>query len=117
MANSAATALPTIRGTIRETLITPVDEKRLESELRRVDSNIAGVSRSHEKFEAEVFKRFDMIDARFEKIDARFEKVDARFERMEAQIDIRFQEVNNRLWWIMGAIIVSTLIPLMLKYF
>ncbi|MDR1623028.1 MAG: hypothetical protein LBS00_11695 [Synergistaceae bacterium] len=132
MANDATTVSPTVRGTIRETLITPVDEKRFESELRRVDSNIAGASRSQEKFETEVFRRFNTIDTRFEKIDARFERMDAqidarfermetqinaRFERMDAQIDARFREVNNRLWWIMGAIIVSILIPLMLKYF
>ncbi|MDR1622786.1 MAG: hypothetical protein LBS00_10470 [Synergistaceae bacterium] len=123
-----------------------MDEKRFESELRRVDSNIAGASRSQEKFETEVFRRFNIIDGHFEKIDTRFEKmeaqidvrfkkVDARFEKMEAQIDTRFEKVdedikdlrnevnarfketNDRLWWIMGAIIVSILIPLMLKYF
>ena len=110
MANNTVKNSPTIRGTVRETIITPVDEKYFESELRRVDSTIANVARSQEKFEKEVFKRFDKMDSDIKNLRS---EVNMRFSEMNA----RFNEMNDRLWWIMGVMIVSILIPIITKYF
>jgi chaperonin cofactor prefoldin len=177
--------LPTTRGTQRETFsvsVTPVDEKRFEGEMRRIDAVFSEEKKNREKFETRVEKavddlrgemnvRFDKIDVRFEKaeknVDARFDKmeksIDARFEKMENNIDARFEKMENnmdarfekaeknvdarfdkaeksidarfdkigecfdkadsrmsrledRLWWIFGAVILSILLPLAREY-
>jgi hypothetical protein len=160
----------------------PVDEKIFTSELRRIDSDIANMKKSQEKFESRTEKaigdlrvdmnrRFEKMDARFDKLDARFGKlentvearfeklentvearfgklestVDARFEKLENSVDARFgklensvntrfekvdahfdkvdtaiydlrKEMHDRLWWVFGAIILSVLVPVILKY-
>jgi DNA anti-recombination protein RmuC len=159
MAIGTTSTLPTTpatRGTQRETFsvsVTPVDEKRFEGEMRRMDAALSEEKKNREKFETRIEKtmndlrvemnvRFDKIDARFEKmennIDARFEKMennmDARFEKAEKNVDARFEKVEkniderfdkadsrmsrleDRLWWIFGAIILSILLPLAREY-
>ena len=125
MANETATAP---RGTQRETIsipVTPVDERRFDSELRRIDVTVSGEQKNREKFETRIEKavndlRSDMgsqfekleknIDTRFEKSDAQinglrgdmnsqFEKseksIDTRFEKLEKSIDTRFEKVDG----------------------
>jgi chromosome segregation ATPase len=88
--------------------VTPVDERRFESEIRRIDTTISEERKNREKFETRIEKavgdlRVEM-NARFEKmeksVDARFDRmeksVDARFDRMEKSIDARFQSVDAR---------------------
>jgi DNA anti-recombination protein RmuC len=151
--------------------ITPVDEKRFESELRRMDAAVSEEKKAREKFETRIEKsindlrgemnsRFDKmeksVDTRFDKIeksvDTRFDKmekgVDTRFDKMEKTVDARFNEVNarfekvdgeirdlrgemkdlrgdvnvrmdrldDRLWWIFGAVIISILLPVVMKF-
>jgi DNA anti-recombination protein RmuC len=149
MESDTITAASIASGTQRETFsvsVTPEDEKRFESEIRRTDAVVAEEKKSREKFETQIGKavndlhvemnsRFEKmeksIDTRFEKmeksIDTRFEKVeksiDTRFEKMEKSIDTRFEKVDarfdrmdDRLWWIFGAVDISILIPLATKY-
>jgi chaperonin cofactor prefoldin len=101
------------------------ESRRVDAEFRRLDSEVAGVTKSQEKFEtktekaindvrmdvgalrAEMNTRFEKlekgVDARFEKlekgVDARFEKlekgVDARFEKLEKGVNDRFEKLEN----------------------
>jgi DNA repair exonuclease SbcCD ATPase subunit len=118
-----------------------VDEKRFESEIRRIDTVAADEKKNREKFETRIEKtisnlrddmverfekvdaRFEKVDARFDKVDARFEKVDARFEKVESEIKYLRSEMNgrmdrldDRLWWIFGAVVLSILVPVVLRY-
>jgi hypothetical protein len=123
MANGTTAAAPAARGTQRESfsvLVTPVDEKRFESEIRRMDAAVSEEKKSREKFETRIEKavndlRGDM-NARFEKIeksiDTRFDKVDTRFDKM----DVRMARLDDRLWWIFGAIVFSIVLPVVMKY-
>ncbi|MDR2174333.1 MAG: hypothetical protein LBO82_00155 [Synergistaceae bacterium] len=96
MANGTAT--PAVRGTQREILsvpVTHVDEKRFESEIRRIDAAVSEEKKGREKFETRIEKavndlRGDM-NTRFEKIDARFEKTDARLEKLTDKMDGNFK--------------------------
>jgi chromosome segregation ATPase len=142
MANG--TAAPAARGTQRESFsapVVPVDEKRFESEIRRVDALVLEEKKSREKFETRIEKsisdlrgemdvkfnkvdaRFDKVDAKFDKVDEKFDKVDAKFEKIEGEIkDLRdemsgrMNRLEDRLWWIFGAVILSILVPVLLKY-
>ncbi|MDR2175075.1 MAG: apolipoprotein A1/A4/E family protein [Synergistaceae bacterium] len=185
-----------MHGTQRETisvLITPVDERRFESEIRRLDEAVSDEKKNREKFETRIEKavndlrvemnvrfdkmeksvdsrfdemkksvdsrfdkmeksvdsRFDKmeksVDSRFDKmeksvdsrfdemeksVDSRFDKVDSRFDKMEKSVDLRFEKVDieignlrgevkrldDRLWWILGAVILSILIPIAMRY-
>ncbi|MDR1732362.1 MAG: hypothetical protein LBR61_09765 [Synergistaceae bacterium] len=96
-----------------------VEEKVFNSEIRRIDADLSGTKKSQEKFEAEVFRRFDKVDAQFDKVDAQFGRVYAQFDRVDARIDkleARIDRVDDRLWWIFGAVILSILVPILLKY-
>ena len=131
MANGVTIPNPTAGHTQREVLpptFTAVDEKRFESEINRIDATLTDERKNREKFESEVLKRFDKVDARFEKVDARFdkleksidsrfEKVDARFERMEGQINELRREGNSHFLWMIGVLVVAVLIPIALQYF
>jgi hypothetical protein len=126
---------PTARNAPREILpptFTAVDERRFESEIRRIDTTLADERKNREKFETEVFRRFDKVDARFENleksIDSRFEKVDVRFENLEKSIDARFEKVDvkfdrlndkmdSHFRWMMGFLVGAVLIPIALQYF
>jgi archaellum component FlaC len=151
MANGVTAAASAARETRREpfpALAAFVDEKRFESEVRRIDAAASDEKRNREKFETRIEKividlrgemhtqfekvdaqfgkvdaRFDKIDARFEKVDARFDKVDARFEKVESEIkdlrgelNARMDRLDERLWWIFGAIALSILVPVTLRY-
>ena len=91
MANGVTTPNPTVGHRPREVLpptFTAVDERRFESEIRRIDTTLADERKNREKFETRIEKavndlRGDM-NARFDKmeksVDARFEKVDVKFD-------------------------------------
>ncbi|MDR1730999.1 MAG: hypothetical protein LBR61_02790 [Synergistaceae bacterium] len=98
-------------------MITPVDEKRFESEIRFLDSRIEDVKRGQERFENEVLRRFDKIDARFEKVDARFERIDERFGKVDASFESFRKEFHDQTRWLFGAIVLSILVPVALQYF
>jgi uncharacterized protein YpuA (DUF1002 family) len=120
-------ATSTMRGTQRETFavsITPVDEKRFESEIRRMDAVLSEEKKNREKFETRIEKAVNDLhgemNVRFEKME---KNVDARFEKMEKNINERFDKADtrmsrleDRLWWIFGAIILSILLPLAKEY-
>jgi hypothetical protein len=124
MANGVTTPNPTKRDTPREFVpptFTAVDERRFESEIKRIDTTLADERKNREKFETEVFRRFDKVDTRFEKTDsnikelrgemnARFEKVDARFEELR-------KDGNSHFMWMMGFLVGAVLIPIALQYF
>jgi predicted transcriptional regulator len=142
MANGTAVPPLTERRTSREPIsvsVIPVDEKRFESEIRRIDTVFSEERKNREKFETRIEKavndlrgdmnsRFDKmeksVDARFEKIDARFEKIDARFEKIDVRfekIDVRFEKMNDKMdshfKWMMGFLVGAVLIPIALQYF
>jgi hypothetical protein len=87
-----------------------VDERRFESEIRRIDTTLADERKNREKFEIEVFRRFDKVDSRFEKVDVRFEKVDVKFDKLNDKMDSHFR-------WMMGFLVGAVLIPIALQYF
>lgn len=101
----------------------PVEEKTFSSEVKRFDSEIANIKKSHDKFETKVEKaiddlRQDMRDG-FAKVDARIDRLDARIDRLDARIDKidgRIDRIDGRLWWLMGAIVISILMPVALKF-
>jgi hypothetical protein len=105
------------RNTQREVLpltFTAVDEKRFESEIKRIDATLTDERKNREKFESEVLKRFDKVDVRFDKLE---KSVDVRFERMEGQINELRREGNSHFLWMMGVLVVAVLIPIALQYF
>jgi hypothetical protein len=115
---------PIARSVPREILppiFTAVDEKRFESEIRRIDTTLADERKNREKFETEVFRRFDKVDVRFEKleksIDARFQKVDARFEKVDVKFDRLNDKMDSHFRWMMGFLVGAVLIPIALQYF
>jgi dipeptidase len=111
MANETLTSIPTVRGTGKENLsgsLVLVDEKRFESEIKRIDTAAADGKKAHEKFETEVLRRFDKVDARFDKVDvrfdkfeksvdSRFDKVDERFEKAEKNTNARFEKLEKSI--------------------
>ena len=166
MPNGTAVAEETRRETFSAP-ITPVDEKRFESELRRIDAAVSEEKKAREKFETRIEKsindlrgemnsrfdkmeksvdtRFDKIeksvDTRFEKmeknVDARFNEVNARFEKVDGEsrdlrgemkdlrgemkdlrgdVNVRMDRLDDRLWWIFGAVIISILLPVVMKF-
>ncbi|MDR1623001.1 MAG: hypothetical protein LBS00_11555 [Synergistaceae bacterium] len=131
MANGVTTSSPTARSVPREILpptFTAVEEKRFESEIRRIDTTLAGERKNREKFEIEVLKRFDKVDVRFEKVDsnirdlrsemnARFESVYLRFEKVDAKFDKLADKMDSYFRWMMGLLVGATLIPIALQFF
>ncbi|RKU06799.1 hypothetical protein C6502_19445 [Candidatus Poribacteria bacterium] len=43
-------------------------------------------SKTHDKLEAKIDKRFDKVDQRFDKVDERFDRVEDRLSRLEEGI-------------------------------
>jgi DNA anti-recombination protein RmuC len=80
------------------------ESRRVDAAFRRLDSEIAEVKKSQEKFETKIEKalndvRIDMgalradMNTRFEK----FEKsVDSRFTKLESSVNNRFDKVDDR---------------------
>ncbi|MDR1648852.1 MAG: hypothetical protein LBR71_01205 [Synergistaceae bacterium] len=117
MANAAGVAAPVEREFLPPVFIA-VDERRFESEIKRIDTTLADERKNREKFETRIEKsvndlrgemntRFDnmekSVNARFDKIeksvDARFDKmeksVDARFDKIEKSVNARFEKVDS----------------------
>jgi predicted nucleic acid-binding Zn-ribbon protein len=145
MANGISTAAPAARGTGRESFsvsITPVDEKRFESEIRRLDTSGADEKKNREKFETRIEKAvFDLHDEmkdlrgemkgmRGEMKDLRGEMKDLREEvrgeikdlrgemkDLRDEMSIRINRLDERLWWIFGVVVLSGLFPFGLKFF
>jgi polyhydroxyalkanoate synthesis regulator phasin len=90
-------------------LSVPVEEKIFTSEIKRLDSDIANAKKSQEKFETKIEKAVD--DLRRDMREG-FAKVDARIDRLDSRID----KLDSRLWWLMGAVMVSILVPIALKF-
>ena len=100
----------------KEGLSMPVEEKIFTSEVKRLDSDIANVKKAQEKFETKTEKAIDGLledvrDLRQEMRDG-FAKADARIDKLDARID----RLDGRLWWLMGAVMVSILVPIALKF-
>jgi peptidoglycan hydrolase CwlO-like protein len=141
--NTAATTLA-IHEKEREAFsgsIMPVDEKRFESEIRRIDAAISDENKNHEKFETKVEKsnndlRGDMKDLRGEIKDLRGDMKDLHGEikdlrgemrgemkdlrgeikDLRDEMNTRIGHLDDRLWWLFGAIVLSILLPLAMKY-
>jgi uncharacterized coiled-coil DUF342 family protein len=141
MANETAVA----RGTGRETIsvpITPVDERRFESEIRRIDTSGADEKKNREKFETRIEKavselRGDVKDLRGEIKDLRGEmnaeikglrgevnaeikglrgEVNAEIKGLRGEMNARMTQLGNYIWWVFGAVILSILLPIAMKY-
>jgi hypothetical protein len=102
MTNDTAGTTSATRGTGHETvslLVTPVDEKRFESEMRRTDAAVSEEKKNREKFETRIEKAVNDLrgemNSRFDRMEksvgTRFEKVDAHFEKLENKIDSNFK--------------------------
>jgi peptidoglycan hydrolase CwlO-like protein len=123
MANDTAAAAPATRGTARETIsapITPVDERRFESEIRRIDTSGADEKKNREKFETRIEKavsdlRDDVKDLRGEIKDLRGE-MNAEFKNLRGEVNARIDRLDARMWWVFGAVILSILFPIAMKY-
>jgi hypothetical protein len=117
MANGVTTPNPAKRDTPREFVpptFTAVDERRFESEIKRIDTTLADERKNREKFETEVFRRFDKVDTRFEKTDSNIKELRgemyAGFDKLNDKIDSHFR-------WMMGFLVGAVLIPIALQYF
>jgi chromosome segregation ATPase len=117
MAHGAGVTAPTAHNVVREILpptFTAVDERRFESEIKRIDTTLADERKNREKFETRIEKsvndmrgemnaRFDKVeksaDARFIKVDSDFRdmrgEMNARFDKMEKSVDARFEKVDS----------------------
>ena len=124
MESGVTTPNPITRNTQREVLpltFTAVDEKRFESEIKRIDTTLTDERKNREKFESEVLKRFDKVDVRFDKVDARFDKleksIDSRFEKVDAKFDKMNDKMDSHFRWMIGFLVSAILIPIALQYF
>ncbi|MCL6583166.1 MAG: hypothetical protein K6U11_05945 [bacterium] len=81
---------------------------RLEEGQKRLESRVDDLrSEMIARFEA-VDKRFEAVDKRFEAIDKRFEAVDKRFEAVDKRFDDLRADMNSRfaiITWMMGLFI------------
>ncbi|MDR1650129.1 MAG: hypothetical protein LBR71_07690 [Synergistaceae bacterium] len=106
MANGAEVMAPVVREFLPP-VFTAVDEKRFESEIKRIDTTLADERKNREKFETRIEKSVNdlrgEINTRFDRmektVDARFDKmektVDARFDKMEKSVDTRFDKMEK----------------------
>ena len=62
--------------------------------------------------------QFDKVDEKFDSIDARFERVEREIKDLRTETNARMARLEDRLWWIFGvvAVILSILVPVLLKY-
>jgi hypothetical protein len=60
------------------------------------------------------------MNSRFEKVDKTINnlrgEMNSRFEKIENSMNSRMDRLDNRLWWIFGAIVFSILLPAVMKY-
>ncbi|MDR1741230.1 MAG: hypothetical protein LBR38_05210 [Synergistaceae bacterium] len=112
--------------------ITPVDEKRFEAEVRRLDSDIGAVKTAQEKLEARVEKKLDVMHDEIKELKDDVKELKSELKsgvkelRKELKGDIKdlrtelkgdINRLEARLWWLFGAIMVSILVPIALQYF
>jgi uncharacterized coiled-coil DUF342 family protein len=148
MADDTAAVAPGARGTGREPVfvpITPVDERRFESEIRRIDTSGADEKKNREKFETRIEKAVsdlsgELKDLRGEVKDLRNEVKDLRgemyaefkdlrgemyaeFKNLRGEVNTRMEQLGNRIdklgehiWWVFGVVILSILLPIVMKY-
>ncbi|MDR2175224.1 MAG: hypothetical protein LBO82_04720 [Synergistaceae bacterium] len=98
------TVAPAVRGTQREILsvpVTPVDEKRFESEIRRIETAGSEEKKGREKFETRIEKavndlRGEMKDLRSE-MYVRFEKTDDEIKGLRGEVNARFEKLNDKI--------------------
>lgn len=64
-------------------------EKNVLSKLDEFDRKF----KDNDKFQKNVYERFDKIDKKFEKMDKKFDTIDKKFD----SIDIRFEKIENIL--------------------
>jgi hypothetical protein len=64
-----------------------------ETGFKRVDDRFAANETRVDRFEANVFHRFDEVDRRLDAMDLRFDAMDLRFDAM----DLRFDATDQRL--------------------
>jgi hypothetical protein len=105
MANG--TAAPAARGTQREILsvpVTPVDEKRFESDIRRIDAAVSEEKKGREKFETRIEKA--VYDLRGDMNDLRGE-MNARLEKLNDKIDGNFKAMVTVQLTTMGIILAA----------
>jgi peptidoglycan hydrolase CwlO-like protein len=128
MANGVTTSNSAVRNTPREFLpptFTAVDERRFESEIRRIDTTLADERKNREKFETRIEKSVNDLrgemNAQFEKVDARFEKVESDIKDLRNDMNARFEKVVDKMdshfMWMMGFLVGAILIPIALQYF
>ncbi|MDR2137845.1 MAG: hypothetical protein LBO68_06105 [Synergistaceae bacterium] len=105
MANGTTAAA--VRGTQRETVsisVIPLDERRFESEIRRVDTTVSEEKKGREKFETRIEKAVN--DLRGEMKDLRGE-MNARFEKVNDKIDGNFKAMVTIQLTTMGILLAA----------
>jgi septal ring factor EnvC (AmiA/AmiB activator) len=124
MESGVATPNPITRNTQREVLpptFTAVDEKRFESEIKRIDATIAEDKKNLTRIEKAVNDLRGEMNTRFDKmeksIDSRFAKTDSDIKDLRGEINELRRESNSHFLWMMGVLVVAVLIPIALQYF
>ncbi|MDR2175593.1 MAG: hypothetical protein LBO82_06615 [Synergistaceae bacterium] len=119
------------------------NREKFETRIEKAVDNMRGdMNTRFEKTDSEIkdlrgemYTRFDKmeksVDSRFDKmeksVNSRFDEmeksVNSRFDKMENSVALRFEKMDgeikrldNRLWWIFGAIVFSILLPIAMKY-
>jgi hypothetical protein len=97
-----------------------IERDVFRSEIKRIDSEISQLKKNQEKNSSDVLKRFDKMEhgigLRFEKVDACFDKLEHSIDQRLEKVDVRLNRFDDRLWWIFGAILISILLPIIMKY-
>lgn len=88
---------------------------RLEEGQKRLESRIDDLrSEMISRFDA-VDKRFESVDKRFESVDKRFDAVDKRFDAIDKRFDDLRADMNSRfdlITWIFGIFVTVSLVML-----
>ncbi|MDR1979366.1 MAG: hypothetical protein LBQ42_11595 [Synergistaceae bacterium] len=71
------------------------------------------MKKSQEKFEIRIEKSLEDLK---QDMNKRFEKTDKAVDGLREDIKDLHKEMNDRLWWLFGAIVLSILVPVILKY-
>ena len=97
-----------------------VEERVFDSEIKRINSDIARIEKSIDKQEDKFTRAFEKLEAtlnaRFKEMNensnARFEKIDERFKEMEESFNARFEKMDAKLdsnfKWLVGMYIPLT---------
>jgi peptidoglycan hydrolase CwlO-like protein len=79
-----------------------VEDRIFNAEIRRLDSDINGVKKAADKYENNV--------------NASINRLEREMGNMRQDIKDLRKEVNDRLWWIFEAVILSILAPVVMRY-